>query len=89
MAERRTDIGYELKQLVFGSVHGREIHRGLSGVFDRPPHTREQECATGDSLHPDSRLCGPAVPGPPVVNECYGPRAGLTPLDVLCVFQRS
>lgn len=51
MTQGRTDIGDECDQLVFGGVHGREIQRGLSGMFDGSTHTSEQECAAGDGLH--------------------------------------
>ena len=43
MTQGRTNVGAEPHQLVFGRVHGREIQRGLSGMFDGSPNTGEKK----------------------------------------------
>ena len=83
MTQSPEDIGQQLDQLVFCGVHWREIQRGLSGMLDRPAYPCEQERSARNRLHPDTRLGGPAVPAPPVVDQRHGSGAGLAALNVL------
>ena len=42
MTQSRKDISYKREQLVLGREHGRQIKRGLSGVFGSPSDAAEQ-----------------------------------------------